>query len=222
MKIGWYTDAVLNPPSDLFVIEPIRLSEQEQNLGHYKHCPAFSSYISQTFVIKSPFDLELSFNENKVRVLNSSLDKSEYEKNLTVDIGQYPTVQMELHIGIVSDAPCTIEIFGAFFSTNEQDLTYRVIPGTYDIYSWQRFLNFAFEWTNFQKNIIIKRGQPILYMRFRSRNLNEKYQMVRIEMTDDLLAAVKRCQSSKLFLKGKSWSLMSINKLLRLRKKFIT
>lgn len=221
MKIGWYTDAVLNPPSDLFVIEPIRLSEQEKNLGNYKHCPAFSQYVNQTFVINSPFDLELSFSENKVRIVKSSLDKSEYEKNITVDIGQYPIIQMELHIGVVADAPCSIEVFGPFFSPSQKDSTYRVIPGSYDIFSWQRFLNFAFEWTDLEKNITIKRGQPLLYMRFRSKNINEKFQMLRIEMTDELLAAVKRCQSSKLFMKGKSWNLMPINKILRFNKKFI-
>lgn len=221
MKIGWYTDAILNPPSDLFVIDPVRLSDSELNLGHYKHCPAFSNYITQTYLIKSPFDIELSCENMKVRVISSSLDKTEYEKNLTVDIGERPVVQMELHIGVVADQPCAVEVFGSFFNSKEQSEPYRVIPGTYDIYSWQRFLNFAFEWTNPQKNIIIKRGQPILYVRFRSKNLSEKFQMVRIEMTDELLAAVKRCQSSKLFLKGKSWSLMSINRLLRRRKRFI-
>lgn len=221
MKIGWYTDAKINPPSDLFVIEPVRLSDFQTNLGVYKHCPAFSNYINQTYVLKSPFDLELSYENAKVIVTNSSLDRSEYENNLTVNLDNRPVVQLELHVGLVSDKPCFVEIFGSFFNEDTKNEPFRVIPGTYDIFSWQRFLNFAFEWIYTQDKVVIKRGQPLLYLRFRGENLNEKFQMIRIEMTDDLFASIKRCQSSKLFLKGKSWSLIPVNRLLRKKKKFI-
>jgi len=221
MTIGWYTDAVINPPSDLFVLEPVRLSDVALQLGHYKHCPAFALYINQTFVIRSPFDLELTYENDKIKVVNSSLNQSEYGNNLTIEAGKHPVIQMELHMGLVADEPCFVEIFGPFFQAENQDSGYRVIPGTYDIYSWQRFMNFAFEWTATNRKIVIKRGQPVLFVRFRSQNLNEKFSMKRITMTDELLAAVKRCQSSKLFMKGKSWSLMPINRLLRRRNKFV-
>jgi len=229
MKIGWFvgtkifnTSGVLQnkPQLELLVMEPERLGVSDNN-GNYKYCPAFSIYNSQTFLLRSPFDLDLNFYGNEVNVLYSSITPNVIKDHLTIESGPKPIVQLELHIGFVSDETCLIESTCDHFSINRPNNHIRVIPGTYDISSWQRQLNFSFEWVDTSQPVSIKRGDPLLYIRFRTKNLNEKFELQKIEMTDDLVNSVARSQLSKFYVSGKTWTLMKLNKILRRKTKFL-
>ena len=58
--------------------------------------------------------------------------------------------------------------------TNQTKLNWRVIPGTIDIYSWQRPLNWAFEWDISSGDFLINANEPIFSIRFfhKSKNID--------------------------------------------------
>ncbi len=47
-------------------------------------------------------------------------------------------------------------------------MNWRVIPGKFDIYAWQRPLNWAVEWDTSLDDLIIKAGEPIYFVKFSS------------------------------------------------------
>lgn len=229
MKIGWFNNTksirldgtVGYNPIELVLLPPEKLSKIE-TYGTYKHCPAFSTYVDQTYVIRSFFDLELSFNNDEIQVTHSSIEPNLLlERFLLTDNIFPPIVHMNLFCGFVSDESCMIEITGNHFSQDRLNNNIRVVPGTFDIYNWQRSLDFAFEWIDLSKPVVIKRGQPLIFIRFKTKNINEKFQIEKIEMDDYLMECIARCQQTKDLLPNKSWSLMNLNGLLRKRKKFI-
>ena len=67
--------------------------------------------------------------------------------------------------------------------TDQTSLNWRVIPGVIDIYSWQRPLNWSFEWDINAGDLIINAGEPIYSLRFFSKSKNpitvelKEYQM---------------------------------------------
>ncbi len=229
MKIGWFVgtktfttsgELKSKPQLDLLIMEPEKVGVTDEH-GSYKYCPAFAIYTNQTFLLRSPFDLELNFYNNEVNVLYSSISPNVLKDHLTIDMEKNPIVQLELHIGFVADETCFIELTSDHFSINRPNNHVRVVPGTYDISSWQRLLNYSIEWTDTSKPISIKRGDPLLYVRFRTKNPSEKFELKRIEMTDDLLKSVARSQLSKFYVSGKTWTLMKLNKLMRRKIKFV-
>ena len=58
-----------------------------------------------------------------------------------------------------------------------------------------------------QKPIMVKRGQPLFYVRFLSNKLNDDFKLQEIEWTDDLLKLIKRCVPQN-WVEGLSWKLM--------------
>ena len=57
------------------------------------------------------------------------------------------------------------------------------------------------------KPVRIKRGQPLFYIKFNSKKLNENFMMKRIEWTKDLLKQ-SRITSVQEWVRGLSWKLM--------------
>ena len=51
---------------------------------------------------------------------------------------------------------------------------------------WPRLLNFAFEWTDLDQDLILRRGQDLCYLYFETNNLRTSVQLVEAENTKEL------------------------------------
>jgi hypothetical protein len=65
---------------------------------------------------------------------------------------------------------------------------------------------------NTKENFIIKKGDPLIYIKFHSKKLHESFKIKRIEMTEELERVIERCEVVKYFYMGKAWNLMKINR----------
>jgi hypothetical protein len=64
-----------------------------------------------------------------------------------------------------ADAPATIEQFHPSLVASSA-MNWRVIPGKFDIYSWQRPLNWGVEWDTSLGDLIIRVGEPQYFLKF--------------------------------------------------------
>ena len=109
-----------------------------------------------------------------------------------------------------------MEVFPAFYQAPK--IPGHIIPGTFDIYSWQRMLSYSFEWMNPDEDYHISRGDPLYSVRFRSRDPGDSFKIETIKMDDRLKNDIGKCQGVKFALKNYSWRLMALNRTLRPRR----
>ena len=222
-KIGWFLNTE-TPWIELLFEKPEPLDLNRYNPAQYARCPALGHYCKNTFVVKSPVDVELRFDtETKsIKYVGGSLDKG-FVKEFIIQFppSQWrdvdtPIFQFHIDNGFVADESVWVEVSQAWY--NSPHLPGFVTPGTFDIYSWQRILSYGFEWQDTSKNFKISRGHPLYHIRFRSKRPDDNFTIVPIEFSDRLRKDVARCQGVKFPLQNYSWSLMKLNRTLRPRK----
>jgi hypothetical protein len=183
--------------SNILWIEPQPLLKhvvEERNKDVlYLKCPAFTSVYKNTFVIKSPVDIEFiiapdATGSKKVYTTNDTSDmhldfftnRNEDENNVfkmmsfTISYLFYAkeTVEMEIYPPVLSQ------------HTSETLRNISVICGKFDISKWIRPVDFAFEIIDDFKPLVFKRGDPLFYIRF---NTEKSVNLKRIELNDDII-----------------------------------
>jgi hypothetical protein len=223
VKIGWFVNA--DPAwNELVYQKPEPLDLNQGHSAQYVKCPATAHYCKNTFVVRSGYDLRLRYDKptKMIKYIDGSLEPS-YVKEMLVQFHpnewrnpETPIFQLHLDNGFVADESVWMEVFPAFYQA--PSLPGHIIPGTFDIYSWQRMVSYSFEWMDIDKEYVINRGDPIFYVRFRSKDPADSFKLETIKMDNDLKRAVEKCQGVKFALKNYSWRLMSLNRLLRPRR----
>src|SRR3546814_17787653 len=71
-------------------------------------------------------------------------------------------------------------------SLGESDsLNWNLIPGRFDIYAWQRALNFALEWDSLKGDLVLRVGDPMYFLRFHGER-QEKHDLIEQAMNNQL------------------------------------
>lgn len=222
-KIGWFLDDA-HPWNELLYLKPEPLDLYKGHKAQYVRCPALTHYCKNTFVIRSGVDMELRYDEEqkKIKYVDGSMEPwivkemlvqfhpNEWKENT------YPIFQIQLQNGFVADEPVWMEAFQPFHDA--PDIPGIYLPGTFDIFSWQRMISYGFEWRDLKKNFKVKRGDPLTYVRFRSEDPGADFKIQPIEMTDKLKKDIAKCQGAKFPLRNYSWRLMKLNRKLRPRR----
>ena len=225
INIGWFVEKKY-PPLELLCETPDTLDLVKSSNAAYRHCPATTKYCANTFIVRSPYSMEISFKDGKFDVISSS-----FNKNLLGDIFKpepvnywrnpnSPLFQIDIYQGFVADEEVWVEVSMPSFDSKSRKLPGRIIPGEFDIYSWQRVLSYSFEWMDTSQNFVIDKGDPLYYIRFKSKKPGETFKFIRIDQSEELQHAVERCTNSKLYFVNKAWNLMKFNRKLR-PKKFV-
>ena len=120
-----------------------------------------------------------------------------------------PIVAISNSFVFVADQPVYIEFLPPF---NHIDNSWRLIPGMYNIYSWQRPVVTTIEML--EDTVVLTRGQPMAYIRFRSDDPTDKFVLKKIDRTDKLEHAVNSCLTLKHYMPKLSWKIHNaINKI---------
>jgi len=201
-QLEW-VDRVFYPPEKIS-------SFYEGSSSYFMDCPAHKSFIKNFWAVKSPVDLVIEYDEKLGRVScnqnqmffdNFILFRTEDfdpEKDL-------PLFTVAFQYLFVADVPVWIELFPPFLHGGVDNT--RVINGTFDIYNWQRPVDFSFEMLDKRKPVSIKKGQPLFYVRFISENLNDNFNLREIHRSEELIKAHGRTRSNA-FIPKLTWKLM--------------
>jgi hypothetical protein len=192
--------------------EPERYVRKPENTGNrsiFTNCPAYQQFNRNTYIIRSPIDISLDLVqtsnggfEYNCRALDDkvspdvlkTLVEFNPDPNSRVDFA-YPVIQLNLPYVFFADVPVTIQQFPAIYEP--YNIPGIMIPGEFDIHAWQRSINWSIEWRNTSQPLIIKRGDPLCYVKFIVHNdPAKKIQLVRLRASDELIRPVVRAQGS--------------------------
>ena len=200
VTIGWFLTsdkgAVLYDP-------PERVLFRQTNKAHAKsasRCPAVIHLESRYFFIKCPYDIQLGFGRDekgKPHLINRAGVASTIRANKLNEVmtlvaeaewryPDRPTVQMALPYCFIADELVYITQLAAFAHYRREQLPGTIFGGRFPLNLWPRPLMWAFEWHEPEKDIILRRGEPLFYCQFEAEGPDRPVQMVEAERTPEL------------------------------------
>lgn len=177
MKIGWCCTA---HEAAIVFEEPKRVViEKDASTGGrgFLSCPSVRTYFGATFAVRSPFSLRLSFEEGPsgpvIRPVFpfTSLTQAKVQELVKVEPrsswrdSQAVVIQIPSPYLFFADEPAVLRQDPVQLSTPTSH-SWRLIPGKFNIYDWQRPMNWAVEWYPQAGDFIIKAGEPLYYVSF--------------------------------------------------------
>ena len=195
--------------SEIVAFELEKLDTWKDSKKGFMKCPAFVKYVDQTWMIKSLIDIDLTWDPHN-KVLNSNLPQLADNAMVRTHWGDFnpladaPIVAINSSFLFLADEEVWVDFLPPY---NHHDPSWRLMPGSFNINSWQRPVVPTFEML---ENIVhIKRGQPLAYIRFRSTNPQDMFQMVKQERTEELEHLVNSAVSVKSYHPNLSWKIVS-------------
>lgn len=143
--------------------------------GHLK-CPAFKDFFYNCHVLSFPFDLQLRLNPEKqtLSIIHSSIDVapdmilvrwSQKHAGTRVVISIHPFILFDTSDHVL------MEVGPAFLHATEPRVRRLTpIPGAFNIGRWLRPIDFTFEVDPLEGDIELRKGDPLLYLRFMTPN----------------------------------------------------
>ena len=97
-----------------------------------------------------------------------------------------PTVQLALPYCFIADELVYVSQIGTFAHYRPNPLPGTIFGGRFPLNVWPRPLMWAFEWHEPEKDIVLRRGEPLFYCQFESQNPERPVQVVEAERTPEL------------------------------------
>lgn len=195
----WFELTLLAPAPTL--LELIK-NRDASNPSHFTKCPAFREYYRNTYVIKSPIDITISYDK-ETKLLNISPQSQQfYDENIVYRggiIGANDDFLLSFGVNylFIADQDCMLEITSANMHNSSFVNKTRVISGAFNINKWYRPVELAFEIKDYTEPIKIKRGDALAYVKFIPSN-GSKVSLEQKYFPEETLEAVKACLFVKL------------------------
>lgn len=181
----------LEYPIEKISFEFKQISSLDEGTQNMMRCPSFRDFYKNTFVYKSPIDFNI-FQKNGDTILDFPNQQEEPIDPLFVSLG-----------GILEIFP-----FHGFFVLSDKDVVMDILPpalsssipqvcASLNVGKWTRSIHPVI--IPNKQNITVKRGDPLLYLRFRT---DEK---VKLKFRDDknITEIIKTIKDIRKYVKGK-------------------
>ena len=206
VTVGWF---LTEDKGALLYEPPERLMFRQTNKAHAKsasRCPAVIQLESRYFVVKCPFDLHIGFgrdDKGKPVLINragaaSPVRSSKLNQVLTLvnevewRYPDRPTLQLSLPYCFIADEPVYMSQLGTFAHYRRDRLPGTIFGGRFPVSVWPRPLMWAFEWHEPERDLILKRGEPLFYVQFEATGPERPVQLVEAVKTPELLAYLEK------------------------------
>lgn len=201
VRIGWLL--MPNTKTPVIYEPPRRVSLRDARREHAKsasRCPAVLNLETRYFEVICPVDLNLGFTrdkDGKPTLRNLSGTKSSVRGGTLGNMlsitseaewryPDRPTIQLKLPYLMIADEPVYMTQLSPFMHYAPTPWPGTIFGGRFPISLWPRPLMWAFEWHDLEKPLVIRRGEPLFYCQFESRDPSRPIQMVEAEATDEL------------------------------------
>lgn len=171
---------------------------------NFLKCPSVNNYIKNTFIAKSPVNLDITFKNGQI--FTSQYDQEFLDKNIMIRHAEDLNYFLTIHIAkllFFSEEDLEMEFAGAYFSESKFSTSTMVIPGTVSISKWLRPTDLAFIVNKDVTTLPIKEHDHLYYVRFKT---NEPVKLKKFFMTEKLIQIVKRVIHQKNYMADKSVS----------------
>ena len=206
VMVGWF---LTSDKGAVLYDAPERLMFRQTNKAHAKsasRCPAVIQMESRYFVIKCPFDMTIGFgrdDKGRAHLVNRAGVGSAIRSNKLGEVltlvaeaewryPDRPTVQMVLPYCFIADELVYLTQVSAFAHYRTEQLPGTIFGGRFAMNVWPRPLMWAFEWHEPEKNIVLKRGEPLFYCQFEAEGPDRSVQVVQAERTPELATYMEK------------------------------
>ncbi len=169
-------------------------------------CPAAIQFDRLHYVINCPVDLHLRIANNsdgQLQLTNvdgpmSTVRPSGMQQLLVMSPQQEwrhpqrPILQMVTPYVFLSDDPVYVNQFPPFLHYNKNRWPGVQICGRFPIDVWPRVHMWALEWHDMSADLILKRGEPLFYVRFETTDPSTIVRLVEAERTEELESYMKQ------------------------------
>ena len=175
----------------------------------FMKCPAFVKYVDQIWVVKALVDIDIEWDPYN-KVLLSNLPSLAHDAMVKVHWGDFdpekdkPIVAINTATLFYADEETWVDFLPPW---NHIDPKFRIMPGSFNIHTWQRPVIPTFEMLD--NKISFKRGQPLAYIKFRTRDPQDMIQLVKQPRTDELDHIVNASVSLKSYQPNLSWKVVT-------------
>ena len=163
-------------------------------------CPAAIQFDRLHYVINCPVDLHLRIVRNadgtmqltNVEGAMSSVRPSGMQKLIVMSPQQdwrhpnRPVLQLVTPYVFVSDDPVYVNQFPPFLHYSKHRWPGVQICGRFPIDVWPRVHMWALEWHDLSADLVLKRGEPLMYVRFETTDPSALVRLVEAEKTPEL------------------------------------
>lgn len=198
--VGWFLTsdkgAVLYDP-------PERVVLRQTNRSHAKsasRCPGVIQLESRYFMVKCPFDIHIGFgrdDKGRPHLVNRAGTASTIRANKLGEVltlvneaewryPDRPTIQLSLPYCFIADELVYVTQLSAFMHYRREPLPGTIFGGRFPLNVWPRPLMWAFEWHEPERDIVLRRGEPLFYVQFEGNGPDRPIQMVEAERTPEL------------------------------------
>jgi hypothetical protein len=196
--VGWLLNTV-----DASIIwdspRPLRSESKNSAPKSVAQCPSVLDFDRRHFVINCPIDVHLRLNltPTNMDVTNMLADKSPmrpeslqrwlvFQPRHEWRDPQRPVLQMLTSYVFVSDDPVYVNQYPPILHYSGLDRPGIQLCGRFPIDIWPRAIQWAFEWHDTSKDLILRRGEPLFYVRFEGPNPAANVRLVEAVKTPEL------------------------------------
>lgn len=77
---------------------------------------------------------------------------------------EVPACQISLNLIMVSDVPCRLQLMPPYLSPGFRDWPGSLVCGRFPLENWPRSLNAILEWQDLERDWVLRRGEPLVYL----------------------------------------------------------
>ncbi len=170
----------------------------------YLKCYAFIDYFKNAYIIKAPLDLKMKLNRRDNWLSVEGVDQEYYDAfigNRAGDSSPNDPPMLSVYPKYVFYSDVSVEITSLPLPLIDGIKNTRLVPGRFNISKWVRPIDWTFEIEDPEKEIIVKRGDPLFMVVFDTPK-NKKVVLNRVPCDNELLKVVSACTGVKAKIKN--------------------
>jgi hypothetical protein len=211
--IGW--TFMSNVGSSVF-FDPISLASYRKKKSNLSDgvgaCPAVKVYENRVIVVRSPYTFTIRAQKTSERLVfcpvfpdtevQESILRSliEFQPRSKWRSNDSPILQLSLPYVFLSDENTYVNQIEAPCISGHKN--WSLIEGRFNIYDWQRPVNWSIEWVDTTSDLIIKRGQPLFSLLFETNNPDSTFDLKYIEREGELDKAIQSSTGVSKLMRG--------------------
>lgn len=174
---------------------------KERTKAAYMRCPAFLDFSKNVYVIRAPFDMDITIDRSK-QYMTTNFSQEVYDAycqnrgHEVLSENDPYLITLPPNYIFYADESVMMESIPAYLHKNTSIDNLRLIPGTYDIGQWFRPVDYTVEIVDDTKPIKIKRDDVLFYIRFVTKD-GSKVELERFIIDDHMNRVMYGCVQVK-------------------------
>ena len=164
-------------------------------------CPSIHAWMTSGVLLRAPYDIVLHVDPDgdqpALRWGKPGPQNDVYQSFAFVPPQAWPRpdqpmVFWDLRNLFVADGPAVVETAAPFFDAGFQDWPGTLVPQRFNLARELRPLNWPFLWTDITRPLEIKRGDPLMYVRFQGAHADAGFRVEAVPYSSAMAEALRR------------------------------